>query len=449
MSPLIHWLRVIGFCLCVLLVIGFIIWRLNLAHEINKELAAIRASGLPTSGEEANDYYSAVPDDQNAALRMQEAFGLMTDYPDRRSNDVDRIRLPGRKGDLTSEQMKLISGYCAMNSNALAQVREAIKLPRCRYPIDLSWGAGTLLPHLPKLKTLARAEAFQAVLDPSDSDMAISTMLGIAHTLDEEPDVVSKLVRMAIIHMAIDVLERQLNASEIDTKASNGLAGILAGVDQTNQLARGFIGERAMYIRYFRMSRADLNKYSNSSDENSESQSGPPLPGSQPLIFKVSGFFERDLRFYLQAMETNIYLAKTYPKNISVITNCEAYIRDTSRNRIYIFSSMVLPALDSAIFKEAGELAGVRTAETALAIENFQQKMGRLPKDLNELVPQFLASVPQDPFDGQPLRYHQLAKGYVVYSIGRDGHDNNGRERPAYIKSSDKTEYDVTFTVER
>jgi hypothetical protein len=47
------------------------------------------------------------------------------------------------------------------------------------------------------------------------------------------------------------------------------------------------------------------------------------------------------------------------------------------------------------------------------------------------------------------LRYHRLAKGYVIYSIGADGHDDGGREKPADWKPGDKTTYDITFTVER
>jgi len=57
--------------------------------------------------------------------------------------------------------------------------------------------------------------------------------------------------------------------------------------------------------------------------------------------------------------------------------------------------------------------------------------------------------MPDDPFDGQPLRYHRLDKGYVIYSIGSDGEDNGGRERPASVKSTDKTHYDITFIVDR
>jgi hypothetical protein len=65
------------------------------------------------------------------------------------------------------------------------------------------------------------------------------------------------------------------------------------------------------------------------------------------------------------------------------------------------------------------------------------------------LKPRFLTFVPTDPFEGGPLRYRRLSKGYVLYSVDRDGHDDGGREKPERRKSSDQTSYDITFTVER
>ncbi len=442
-------LRLFALFFFTLLLVGFCVWRLNLAREINSEMAAIRAAGLPSNGQEANDYYTAVPDDQNAAVRMQKAFSLMTNYPDHRSNEVDIIPLPGRKSAFTAEQARLIAAYCAMNSNALTQVHEALKFTRCRYPMDLTWGAGTLLPHLSKLKVLARAEAFQALLDPGYSDVAIATILGMAQTLDKEPLIISKLVRMTLINIAVAVLERRLNEGQVHVNEAIDLTHMFRVVGQTNQLANGFIGERAIYIRYFRMSHAELNKYADSDSADLAPSGGPPLPGSQPLLFKATGFFERDLRFYLKVMGMNIQIAQNFPLNLPAMTNFEAQIFRTAKDNYYILSSLLLPAFDLAVFKEATELAKVREAGVALAIECFRQQTGRLPENLNELVPQFLSDVPEDPFDGQSLRYHQLAHGYVIYSVGRDGHDNNGREPPDHIKTDDKTEYDVTFMVER
>jgi len=438
-------------CLAVfaLLVVSFMVWRVNLAHDVNAKLQAIRAAGLPTSGAEANDYYVAVPDNENSALKMAGAFALMTNYPDRRSNEVVAIKVPPRKDTLTPEQLALVSGFCAMNSNALVQTREAIKLPRCRYPIDLSWGAATLLPHLAQLKTMSRIAAFQSLLDTNESSGTISAIIGMARTLDKEPLLISKLVRIAIFKMAEAALERRLNAGSLSETDLNHLGELFADVDNTNQIANGLIGERAMYIPYFRMSWAEINRISESDENNKDLLTGRPLPGPQPILFRVTGFFERDLLYYLQTMQTNIAFASQQPPQSLLVTNFQNKMYEELKHKYCILSALLLPALGNAVIREADELACIRATQTAVAIERFRLVHGQLPENLNELVPQFLSAVPSDPFDGAPLRYHRLAKGYVIYSVGRDGHDDGGREKPADWKSSDKTTYDITFTVER
>jgi hypothetical protein len=237
--------------LFALLVISFIIWRVNLAHDVNAKLQAIRAAGLPTSGKEANDYYTTVPDDENAALKMAGAFALMTNYNDRRSNDVAAFKFPARKDTLTPEQLELVAGYCAMNSNAIAQAMEAIKLPRCRYPVDSTCGARTLLPHLTTLKRLSTLAEYQTLFETNASAADISTIIGMARTLDTEPFAISKLVRMAMLDMAKTALERRLNTGELNEAELIHLSQWLAEGARTNQMANALIGERAIYIRYF------------------------------------------------------------------------------------------------------------------------------------------------------------------------------------------------------
>jgi hypothetical protein len=115
----------------------------------------------------------------------------------------------------------------------------------------------------------------------------------------------------------------------------------------------------------------------------------------------------------------------------------------------YILGPGFLNGMRNALPREAETSAQIRLTITALGVERFRLARGRLPVNLNELVPQLLSAVPLDPFDGQPLRYHRLTKGYVIYSIGSNGHDDGGREKPINWKSTDKTSYDITFTVER
>ena len=58
-----------------------------------------------------------------------------------------------------------------------------------------------------------------------------------------------------------------------------------------------------------------------------------------------------------------------------------------------------------------------------------------------------MEAIPEDPFDGRPLRYKKLEKGYVVYSIGPDGVDDGGLEKAPADPDADPP--DITFTVER
>src|SRR5208282_1173846 len=99
-SKFIRWL-LRGFAALVIIAIGaFIVWRVNLARDVDAKLQAIRAADLPTNGTEANTYYTAVPDDENMALKMADAFASMTNYNDRRSSEVVSIKFPQRKDTL-------------------------------------------------------------------------------------------------------------------------------------------------------------------------------------------------------------------------------------------------------------------------------------------------------------------------------------------------------------
>ncbi len=93
----------------------------------------------------------------------------------------------------------------------------------------------------------------------------------------------------------------------------------------------------------------------------------------------------------------------------------------------------------SAVF---GKVMRVETAKqvtvTAIALKRYQLKRGNYPVDLNSLVPEFVPTVPLDPVDGQPLRYHRNGDGtFLLYSVGENGQDDGGN--PAlekYVQSS-------------
>src|SRR5262249_15700466 len=63
----------------------------------------------------------------------------------------------------------------------------------------------------------------------------------------------------------------------------------------------------------------------------------------------------------------------------------------------------------------------------------YRREKKTWPDAIDKLCPQYLATVPIDPFDGQPLRYRPLEDGVMVYAVGDDGVDDGGnldREHP-------------------
>lgn len=71
----------------------------------------------------------------------------------------------------------------------------------------------------------------------------------------------------------------------------------------------------------------------------------------------------------------------------------------------------------------------LEVARAALAAEELRIEHGRFPTDWNELVPQYLPSVPHDSCASGPLQLKTTADGIVIYSIGEDRRDDGGDPR--------------------
>lgn len=72
-----------------------------------------------------------------------------------------------------------------------------------------------------------------------------------------------------------------------------------------------------------------------------------------------------------------------------------------------------------------------RVAIATLAAERWRRAHGgAAPPSLGALVPAYIQSVPQDPFNGEPLRYRSDAAGYTIYSVGPKRIDNGGQLGP-------------------
>jgi hypothetical protein len=87
----------------------------------------------------------------------------------------------------------------------------------------------------------------------------------------------------------------------------------------------------------------------------------------------------------------------------------------------------LLPNLTTAMFKQALNEARIQTARIGIASKIFHNKNGQYPEKVSDLVPEFFAHEPLDPFTGKSFVYRRVDPGFIVYSIGSNGKDDGGR----------------------
>ena len=427
----------------------FLIWRINLYFEVSRRIDAIKTARLPISGQELDDWRRPVPDAENAALVLTQAFSPLWTFPDTRSQEISTALMVPRL-QWTNGTQEAVAEYVSRNKEALAKAREIFERPKCRYDVDLSYGFDALFPHHDKLKNLAGVAVLHGALCRSNLWVEdVRLVVRLATTLDDEPTVISHLTRASLLRTAARSVEQNLNIPNVEMGNIELLESDFATAEETNLLPLALIGERAMAVPTFRMSRSEIQQETKQDEAGNHVSKPQRLTGHPWGVMALTGIFERDLNFYLQVMETNIALATLPPRASLAATNVVSECSELARKKHYILSSLILPALARVAVREATTQAQLRLARTGLAVERFRTTKQHLPQTLSELVPEFIPAVPVDPFDGKPMRFHRLEKGYVIYSVDRDGHDDDGREKPVRVKSFDTNSYDLTFIVER
>ncbi|HEY2951688.1 MAG TPA: hypothetical protein VGK40_03840 [Verrucomicrobiae bacterium] len=438
--------------LAFLLITLVIVWRTNLSSKVDARLKAIRADGFPTSGAELDRWYRAVPDQENAALIYLQAAERMT--PRKAEDEADlhgQLRRLPRTAPLPPELKAFLADKVAAQKDALELLHHGAVLAESRYPVDFSNGLLAELPHLAKLKSAAQLLQQEALLNaengqPEAAATALHASLRLGHSLAAEPILISQLVRIALDTLCTVSLQRVLTRTTLPDPQLMVLMSDLVEADDPNSGLRAMVGERALTIRHFRMTAEEVAKYS--APENGDEPPAHVSEGGMRFV-RATGFFERDLLFFLDTMATNIAAAGLPPPKSLEFSKAASQRIIEARRKYYILSGLLLPALEKAVTRLAEDSARLRTARAALGVERYRlAHQGRLPESLAALVPNYLKEVPVDPFDGKPIRYKRLAKGYVTYSIDSDGADNGGSEKPERKSMKDEG-YDLPFTVER
>jgi hypothetical protein len=160
-------------------------------------------------------------------------------------------------------------------------------------------------------------------------------------------------------------------------------------------------------------------------------------------LYIAFGLADMDTMIYLDFIDEYIEITKL-PLHQRQKASDALEAKLASMSNIHVLLKNHTPSLLRIIMVELRHIAGLRAARAGLAVERYRLAAGKLPDTLSDLVPVYLESVPEDPFDGNEIRYRKLETGFVVYSICEDLSDDGGKER-----AKESKDWDITFVVER
>lgn len=393
------------------------------ASEPNK-LAALAAEGEPVTLAELNSSYAEPPAGENAAEIYAQAFESMTP-----AKTADEAKTPA---------------YLAKNQKALDLLLQAAGRKACRYPATLTDGSASQLPHLAKVKACASLLAGEAVSQAARgrtdaSTRALTSGLALGRSLNDEPLLISRLVEIACVRISFQAMEDSLSRKAFTDAQLQELQGAVHEIEGSASLHRAIVGERAMAFSAFQMSADDLVKGLNLTNAGEK---------AMLVKYRESPAFQQDFDFAISYYSNLMVLVDMpFPQCLAPESQEMLPKIETARANGWQLSSMLLPALGNLNPKRAEMEAHIRATQTALAVERYRLKHANaLPKSLDALLPDFLTTIPSDPYNGQPLCFKKLSpRGYVVYSAGKNGTDDGGVEKSA----DGKTQLDVTFPVRR
>jgi len=408
-----------------------------------KEVHSTRAvhaalDGLPQTLAELNAWYAEPPAGQNAATFILQGINArqIDGIAENPSLPIlGKLPPPPLGAPLTSPVKSALADFMQRNREAMQFFAQGAQYEQSRYPVDLTQGSETLLPHLQGIKSAMQMSEMAAILDAENNEVQhaaddVLQTLALSGSLKAEPETISQLVRAAGIALSVVGLEQVVNRTSLPRDTLNELSKAFRSMEDYDARGEGFsramTGEKVNHLALLK-NRDQLVRLLNDPgfltvpDEQRSrllqyvNQAGP-LQAEQE-------YFQTSFRHLLSALQA------AFPDRLKTAVVAQE-CADKAASRGLLLNALFWDGLTGFVNREASGLANLRLALTAVALEQFRAAHpGRYPAALSELTPNYLPAPLLDPFDGKPLRYRQKGAGYVLYSVGPNLKGDGGKRQ--------------------
>jgi hypothetical protein len=399
--------------------------------QLQKTIAEIDRQDPGWRLEELEAHRQVVPPEQNSALLVRAVLALRTtpwpaqqdQFEEMLRDLIPTVRLHQRDAIALRAELK-------KSQQALAEAWKLADLPTGRFPIVYSSdGISTLSPDVQETREVAWLLHCDLLLQCEDGDVdravaGCRAILNTGRSLNDEPLIISQLVRLICRDLALRSLERTLAQGQPSETALAVLQDLLRDEDKQPIFLIMARGERAFGDRLLYSVQTRKTKPSQLGVDFIKRLSGMRIRNVHvnDLLFQLFGSVSKDRAALLDYLSQVVEVAKLP-------------IEEQGPQLAQLESALVTqPEMVRNLVPGVTKLAGgvrrrqaqLRSAIASVALERYRQAHGGWPDSLAALVPKYLASVPADPYDGAPLRFRRLGDHVVVYSPGPDGQDDGG-----------------------
>jgi len=209
--------------LIVLPAVGLYLYDLSLKRRFEAKIASLRAEGQPITFEEVLARRPKIPDEENSALILLDAFELIEELElDAEEEFAGDMAAARKLGARHSDQVQgIIRKYLDASAEPLRLIHEAALFAGGVYPLEPAENPYAIrLPHLEKLRGVARLCAREATLRAGAGDAegaARSLVAGrrAAASLGDSGILIEMLVRYLVGAIMLDALEDSLGLCEM------------------------------------------------------------------------------------------------------------------------------------------------------------------------------------------------------------------------------------------
>lgn len=435
LKPLKYGLRALVVLVVLAVVVGSILNVIG-GRRYAAELQKLKDSGEPYTLVDLAG--PPVPDSISGAVIYQKMFERL---PKKDGPDDVYGQLLKERGTMTPADWQNARSAAAEYDWVLPMVEEAARKPECRFPVRWQDGSAAQLPHLGALRRVSRTLCVKSIVSAHDGDtesavQCVQAGLLAANAVQNEPAIISLLVRIAQLRMACDALRAVTEEASISTSQAKALYDQLSQVDLSPHAVLAAKGERGFGLLVFAEARKKSLHIASSivGDDYSVLDAGLWLPLS---------YF--DALAHLRFMQRQIEYAGTPYRDIKAKVSGESELQGIPR--WCLLTRLLVPVYGRLLASVDRSAANCALGQAAMALTAYKNNHGTYPATLEDASSALGWEIPEDPFSGSSLIYKRQGDGFVVYSIGSDLKDDGGTPTPE--NQSEVDSGDIVWSLDR